>query len=189
MDLEQKQRIRSIYGELQGYLREAPNVGEHGISTTEDDVLWEMVSKAIDELNNVSGINYDKFKITGIKRGQFNNLYIYISEYRTKLGGLIARLHHTYFSDEPAPFSGMPSTSITLHNRQEQNQNQTMFLELKDQIEKKIKELPDGNEKSFLEKLKSGIGTVKDFTALIILISKLGKEYGIGMGDLANLFR
>ncbi len=42
MEQELKQKIRPIYGELQGFLREAPNIGEYGNADTYDKTLWEM---------------------------------------------------------------------------------------------------------------------------------------------------
>lgn len=186
--MENKKTIRPVYSELQGYLNQAPNVGEHGSSTTTDQTLWTQLNSTIDELNSVSGTDFSKFKITGIKQGQ-KDLYINVSEYRTKLGGLITRLHGTYFSDEQAPFYGMPSTTITLsnQNRQEQSQHQTMVFELQSLIDNKLVELPDGKEKNFLINLKQGLGTVKDFASLLLLISNLGQEYGIGIGQLWDL--
>jgi len=184
--MDDKTKIRPVYSELQGYLNQAPNVGEHGNSTTRDQTLWTQLNSTIDELNAVSGADFSKFKITGIRQGQ-GCLYINVSEYRTKLGGLITRLHGTYFSDEQAPFYGMPSTTITVSNQQEQSQHQTMVLELQSLIDKKLVGLPDGNEKSFLSSLKQGLGTVKDFASLMLLISNLGQKYGIGIEQLGGL--
>lgn len=184
--MDDKKKIRPVYSELQGYLNQAPNIGEHGNSTTRDQTLWTQLNSTIDELGEVSEADFSKFKVTGIKQGQ-GYLYINVSEYRTKLGGLITRLHGTYFSDEQAPFYGMPSTTITVSNQQEQSQHQTMVLELQSLIDKKLVGLPDGNEKSFLSSLKQGLGTVKDFASLMVLISTLGQKYGVGIEQLAGL--
>ena len=184
--MDDKKKIRPVYSELQGYLNQAPSVGEHGNSTTRDETLWRQLNDTIDELNSASGADFNKFKVTGIKNGQ-SYYYINVSEYRTKLGGLITRLHGTYFSDEPAPFYGMPSTTITVSNQQEQSQHQSVIVELNSVIDKKLGTLPEGKEKSFLGSLKEGLGTVKDFTSLMILISTLGQKYGIGIEQLASL--
>lgn len=184
--MDEKKSIRPVYSELQGYLNQSPNVGEHGIATTKDQTLWTQLNSTVDELNEVSGADFSKFKITGIRQGQLGP-YINVSEYRTKLGGLITRLHGTYFSDEPAPFYGMPSTTITVSNQQEQSQHQTMILELQSIVDRKLAGLPEGKEKSFLGSLKEGLVTVKDFASLMILISTLGQKYGIGIEQLASL--
>lgn len=179
--------IRPIYSELQGYLNQAPGIGEHGNSVARDNTLWEQYNSAIDELNTVSGADFNKFKVTGLKQGQFGT-HIVVSELRIKLGGLIARLHGTYFSDEQAPFIGMPSTTINLSNQQNQHQQQSVFVDLAILLDKKIAAMPEGNEKSFLSELRAGIGTVKDFASLILLIADLGAKYGITLPLLSKLF-
>lgn len=185
--MSDKIKIRPVYSELQGYLNQSPSIGEHGNSSTYDHTLWSQLNTTIDELNTVTGAEFNKFKVTGIKHDPHFGSFINVSEYRTKLGGLITRLHGTYFSDEPAPFYGMPSTTITVSNQQEQSQHQTMIMELNSVIDKKILSLPDGKEKSFLGGLKEGLGTVKDFASLMILISSLGQKYGIGIEQLSSL--
>lgn len=186
-DTDIKQKTRPVYSELQGYLNQAPPVGEHGYFSTFDQTLWNQFNLTIEELNEVTGANFNKFKVTGIHQGN-NGANIYVTEYRSKLGGLITRLHGTYFSNEPAPFHGMPSTSITVSNQQEQTQYQTIALEIHSFVEKKIATLPEGKEKSFLSELKEGLGDIKSFASLMLLIAKLGKEYGIGIDQLGILF-
>lgn len=182
-----KKAIRPVYSELQGYLNQAPIIGEYGNITSEDETLWVQLNNTIDELKSVTGIDFSKFKITGVKHNQLGS-FIYVSEYRSKLGGLITRLHGTYFSDEPAPFYGMPSTTITVSNQQEQSQYQTLTTELQLIINKKLTTLPEGNEKKFLGGLKETLGTVKDFASLIVIISNLAQEYKIGIEQLTSLF-
>lgn len=184
--MDEKKAIRPVYSELQGYLNQAPSIGEQGNATSRDETLWTQLNNTIDELNRVAGADFYKFKITGIRHNQFGS-FINISEYRTKLGGLITRLHGTYFSDEPAPFYGMPSTTINVSNQQEQSQHQTMVVELRSVIDKKLATLSEGKEKTFLDNLKEGLGTVKDFASLMVLISTLGQKYGIGIEHLASL--
>jgi hypothetical protein len=186
MDFKIKQDVRPIYSELQGYLREAP---EGKTSTTSDETIWGQFNQTIEELNQETKKNFDKFKVTNIQRGTYGNLFIQVSEYRTKLGGLIARLHGTYFYDEPAPFAGMPSTTINLSNQQDQHQTQTqtMVNHLDSVIENKLKSLEDGPEKSFLQELKSGLGSATNFVSLIVLVSGLVEKYNLNMSTVTTL--
>ncbi len=185
--MSDKKSLRPVYNELQGYLSQAPQIGEHGSALTRDATLWQQLNSTIDELNAMTSISFDKFKVTGIKTGQMQS-YISVSEYRTKLGGLIARLHGTYFSDEPAPFSGMPSTTITLSNQQHQLQHQSLVVEFSASLEGKISSLSEGKEKRFLTEVKDGIASVKDFTSLVLLITELAAKYGISIATLTKLF-
>jgi len=105
-----KEDIRPTYAELQGYLSQAPSEEKSG--PIRDANLWNQVNETIDELNRISGEDYDRFKITP-QRYEHNRIpYLDKDTYRSKLGGLISRLHGIYFSDEVAPFSGIPSTVI-----------------------------------------------------------------------------
>ncbi|OGF65121.1 hypothetical protein A2Z53_03470 [Candidatus Giovannonibacteria bacterium RIFCSPHIGHO2_02_42_15] len=107
-----KGKIRPIYSELQGYLSQAPPIGEHGNATTYDDTLWRQFNTTIEELNKISGEDFNKFRVTGMQECSSNSQFIYVSNYRQKLGGIISHLHAKYFSEETPPFSGMPSTII-----------------------------------------------------------------------------
>jgi len=183
---ETKAALRPLYSELQGYLNQVPGNGEAGNSATNDETLWVQFNATIDELNEASGVSFEKFKVTGIQHGQLGN-FIKISEIRMKLGGLIARLHGTYFSDEPAPFSGMPSTTINVSNQQEQNQHQTMIAQFATQLDAKIEKMEASNEKSFLTELRDGLSGVADFVSLTVLISELGTKFGIGIDQIGSL--
>ncbi len=105
------ENIRPIYTELQGYLSQAPNKDK--VSTIYDANLWEHVNHAIDELGIASEEDYGHFKMIAQRSGQRRIPSLNVDTYRTKLGGLISRLHGKYFSDEPGPFRGMPSTVIS----------------------------------------------------------------------------
>jgi hypothetical protein len=85
-------------------------------------------------LNNVSNEDYNRFKLR--KGGWTDSL-----TYRTKVSGLISRLHGQYFSDEVAPFSGMPSTVITQTQHQSQLLQVQMLPDFQDRITEKINQL------------------------------------------------
>ena len=185
--MDERKKVRPIYSELQGYLSQCPEIGEHGNAVTRDDSLWRQYNSTIDELNTLTGNDFNKFKVTGLKHTQLGT-HLLVTELRTKLGSLVARLHGTYFSDEPAPFSGMPSTTITLSNQQHQLQQQSALIEFRTTLEKKAATMPESKERSFLTELKDGIGTIKDFSSLMLLIAELAGKYGISIAALAKLF-
>ena len=112
-----KEQVRPIYSELQGYLSQAP-ARDKGLIF--EASIWEQHNQTIDELNTVTGKNYDRYKVEvrSIDWNRTMRRVIDSQSYRIKLGGLVSRLHGEYFSDEPPPFSGMPSTVITQHQIQ-----------------------------------------------------------------------
>lgn len=179
-----KETIRPVYYELQGCLTQAPEPVK-AFSTMDDEQAWNHYHSIIDELNELTGKDYNKFRVVP-ERGQVN-FKVNIGTYRQKLGGLIARLHGTYFSDEPAPFASMPSTIIT------QSQNQSVhvefLLEMSYLISDKMNKAKEGTpEKKFLEKIRGTLSKVKNASQFVTLVIITAKEMGISLDQLASLF-
>ena len=109
--------------------------------------------------------------------------------YRTKLSGLISRLHGEYFSNEQPPFSEMPNTVITQNQMQSQNIFVQVLLEFQSKIDEKLNEYKeDSKEKSFLEKLKSSLSSTSNIFDLLKLTLKIGTEIGLTMNQIIKLF-
>lgn len=189
--MTQKEDIRPIYQELQGYLSQAP--GGDKIRIIYDDNLWEQVNQAIDELNSISGEDYNRFKMhtKQIRQGREGTCNVVdVGTYRAKLGGLISRLHGQYFSDEVAPFSSMPSTVITQTQQQSQSIQVQMLLEFRDKITEKIDQLDAGdNKRKFLEKVKGALASVRDYAGLIALYVTTAQEFGLTLKELLELIK
>lgn len=180
-----KQAIRPIYSELQGYLAQAPKEG-----ATYEMRVWEDYNKTIEELNSLTGKNYNKFSLTPTPSSHpQGSPHLNYDVYRGKLGGIIARLHGEYFSDEPAPFASMPSTIITQSQNQTQSLHVQLLLEVNDLINEKLNKVGEGTkEKKFLEKIKGSLSAVKNVSQLISLIMTTAKAVGIPIDQLASLF-
>lgn len=180
-------QIRPIYQELQGYLSQIPNSNSPHESTY-TKTLWEQLNEAIDELNAISKKDYNKFKIAPGKSQ--TKKYVNILALRTKLGGLIDRLHAEYFSDEPNPFSGSPTTVITQKQHQEQSAHVVMLLEVQGIIIEKLNdENTSSEEKEFLESIKGGLAGIKSVVELISLILSTALIMGIEIPRLIEIFR
>lgn len=184
--MSNKLPIKPIYTELQGYLSQAPAVDK--VSYLRDPSIWEQLNNTIDELNKVSGQDYNKFKITNI-RNDSGEPYIENLDYRSKLNGLIMRLYGEYFDNETSPFSGTPSTVVNQSQSQSQTAQIALIMDFQSVIDKKLygSEL-EGKEKSFLEKVKESLTTVKSTTEVINLILTLGKSMGITIDQIIKLF-
>jgi len=177
-----KDKIRPLYSELQGYLSQAPD--DHNRSLHHES-QWEQLHLTIDELNQITGKSYDKFILKPFTTP--GGSFVDVTEYRTKLGGLISRLHGEYFSDEPAPFSGMPSTII--NQNQHQSQNIQILLEIQSLIDKKLSDTDDAVEISFLQKIKDSLSTVKSINDLLGLILSTGSSVGLTLEQITRLFK
>lgn len=185
INLKIMEKIRPIYSELQGYLSQAPKISERPL--LRDSSCWEQVNQAIEELNELSGNDYDRFRIETYDKG-FGST-VSNTDYRNKLGGLIARLHGEFFFNEQTPFNGMPSTII--HQTQQQNQSvqvQILF-EIRDKIDKEISKFGEKTkERAFLKKIKSSLSAAGNITELISLILKTAKNIGLTIEEVSKIF-
>ncbi len=179
-----KEDIRPIYAELQGGLSQAPpGKDKNGVSRAVSDNILDHFNHVINELNNVSNEDYNRFKL---KTGGWTDSLTY----RTKLSSLISRLHGQYFSDEVAPFSGMPSTVITQTQQQSQSFQVELLLQMQTKIDEQLHKLEPGDKKrSFLEKVKGALKSVRNTAELIALILATGQEFGLSLEELKELFK
>jgi len=181
-----KNKIKPIYTELQGYLAQAPSSDK--ASTVSDSSLWQQFNNTIDELNKISNNNYDKFKITNINQGA-RGPFILNSDYRSKLNGLIMRLYGEYFETESSPISGSPSTIVSQNQSQSQTTRIAMIMDFQSLIDEKLysSELNE-KEKTFLEKIKVALPSVKSFAEITSLIINIAKSLGISVDQLSKIF-
>lgn len=182
----EKAKIRPIYTELQGYLSQAP-AGDK-VAYLRDEALWHQYNATIDELNTTTGKDYNKFKITNTYPSDIGT-YILNSDYRSKLKGLIMRLYGEYFEDEVSPFGGGPSTVVNQNQSQSQTVQVAMLLDFQSFIDKKLlnSEL-EPKEKTFFEKLKSSLPSVKTSVEIVNLVVNLAKSLGLSIDQIFKLF-
>jgi hypothetical protein len=182
-----KENIRPIYSELQGYLSQAPASDKQYLIG--DPALWEQINETINELARVSGENYERFGLTPGQSGGGGKKFLDTNTYRAKIGGLISKLHGKYFPDEPAPFTGMPSTVISQTQQQSQSVHVQMLLEVQSKIDQKLPEFGEGTkERTFLQKVKGSLSSIKDTMGLILLLVNVAKECGLSIDDLKSIF-
>jgi hypothetical protein len=176
-----KEEVRPIYAELQGYLTQIPDKKEYFY--IDNHFIWEQYNALIEELQKVTGRKYIRFLLVP-NGGQIETIL-----YRQNLGGLIARLHGEYFSNEVAPFAEMPSTIITQSQNQTQSLHIQLLLEVSDLIHKKLSTVPEGSkEKTFLERIKASLSSVKDISHLVTLFMTTAHQLGITIEQLKTLF-
>lgn len=185
--MAEKETIRPIYCELQGYLSEAPADG--GVSL---DML-EQVNQAIENLNRVTGDDYTRFNMVSEVEPDESPMYAALGAdlYRSKLNGLIMSLHGRYFSDEVPPFSGTPTTIVSQSQQQNQELRVQMVLEVQDIINEKLSKLDESSkkEKGFLEKVKGGLQSIRSVAQLIWLLLSTAKDYGLSIDELKKIFQ
>ena len=182
-----KDKIRPIYAELKGYLTQAPSPSSKSSFSIKE--VWDRYNNTIQELNGASGRDYSRFSVIPTPNQNYRNGLVSILDYRTKLNGLISRLHAEYFSNESEPFSGSPTTLISQNQSQSQSMHVQILLDMQSIIDKKLGEYEAGSkEYTFLEKVRASLSGVRNITELLNLIFKTGKEIGLAIERVASIF-
>ena len=192
------EKIRPIYFELQGYLSQVPEV--KGLNDPlYDSSIWMQYNQAVDQLNEVSGVDYSRFKVeprtSKARRSSEGRLispeyeFVNIVSYRQKISGLISRIHAEFFPKEAPPFGSTPSTIISQTQQQSQSVHIQMLLEVQSKIDQELPKFDEGTkERTFLQKVKGSLSSVKDATSLIALLLNIAKECGLSLEDLKGIF-
>lgn len=180
-----KNKVRSIYIQLQGLLGQLPPVKEKEYLYKNDKAVWESYNHAIEELNELKINDYSNFKVEPDIDG--DHISMSMTSFRATIGSLISRLHGEFFTDELPPFSSPPSTIIS--QNQSQNQSVTMLLEFQSFIDKKLSDKDiEQTEKNFLEKIKEALPTVKTSVELANLLLTTANTCGLNLDALQKIF-
>lgn len=183
-----KEDLRPLYSELQGYLSQAPNFEKPSYDAISDESIWQQYNESVNLISKISEEDFSRFLITNIEGGSTGK-FIRLISYRQKLGGLISSLHGKYFFDEAAPFSTGPSTIISQSQQQNQAVHIQMLLEIQSKIDEKIHSLQEGSrERSFLQKFKNTLSSISNVTQLISQLIKMSKEFGLSIDDISRIF-
>ncbi|MFA5009703.1 MAG: hypothetical protein WC553_00530 [Patescibacteria group bacterium] len=180
-----KNDIRPIYSELRGYLSVAP-LADGYLFGSEANRFSHQLNVTIDELNEATKSNYDKFKV--VLEHDSGSPALMISDYRNRLSGLIYKIQGEYFADEQQSGSG-PSTIINANQSQAQSQQQSLIVDLVFFVAEKKAEYQDGTpEKTFLDKFGDALKTAKGVQDIIQLIFTIASQVGLQLEQLKNLF-
>jgi hypothetical protein len=184
-----EEKIKHIYGELRGMLKQAPDAHYlHG----DDHHLWERLTSISTTLVQLTGDeDYSYFAIH--PKSEYSemtsSLDISVSgnEYRTKLGGLITRLHDAYFAEQTDPLSGAPS----MVNNISQNQSVSvqLYVDLALELKSALERAETPTEKSFIQSLLDKVSTVKTFMDFSLLMNSLAMQFGITPDRVQQLFK
>lgn len=185
MDNEQ---IKSIYYELLGYLSSSPDDEKNSI-VFDDESIWNLFNSAVERLNEITGKDYNKFRIDPVLR-EDGYQFVRVQKFKIHAGGLVSKIHAEYLFDEPAPLAKTPTTIINQGQTQIQETNLKMVLDVQSKIDEKMPKYIEGTkERTFLEKVKSELQSVKNIADLIALILKTGEGIGISTQQIIDLFR
>jgi len=176
-------QIRPLYGELIGYMAQAPNA-----PYMRDSGLWEHFHGLIDQLNKITANDFSRFRLSIHPDG--DSPYVRGNEYRSNLNGLIMNLYSTYFSSENPPFSGSPQTVVNQTQSQNQEVSITMIMEFQSLIDKQLygNQSLSKEQKTFLEIIKENLPSVKTAVDLVSTIISVAKTLGMNIDQVKNSF-
>ncbi len=177
-----KERLRPVYKELSGLYASSPTPNKS--ITISDPAFWEYYHGIIDEISEITGGDFSRFKMTPVRSS--DDQWIVTITYHQKLSGLISRLYGEFFSTELNPLTSAPSTQTTINQFQSQTQN--LIIDFKNVIEGQIQNSKDDNEKNFLNTLKSKIEGVQNVTQLIKMILQTARDFGVELSNLISMF-
>lgn len=176
-----KEKVRPIYEELKGYLKDFPTS-----FSQENSFYWTSVDKCIDRLKELTNEDYSRFRLTVKRDGRSVGEYILRDEYKAKVNGLIGSLKGTFFNDEDTLGNSLISVS------QIQNVHVTMLLEVNTMIDKQLfgenANSLKPEERSFLQKVKDQLPTIKTAAELLALVVKTAQESGLDIHTVAKAF-
>jgi hypothetical protein len=177
-----EKRVRSLLGELRGYLETAPD--SVAISGWE---LAKSLEAVLGELTTATGADYARFRVER-QRSEFGGPYINGAEYRSKLSGLVSRLEQEY-GLQATPASSRETVTLNLNQTLSQLTHVSLNIELRQVIEERLHQYAEGSkERNFFERLSASLGAVKDVAGLIALVGTTAEAVGLGVQDIAKLF-
>jgi hypothetical protein len=189
-----KEKVREIYSELQGYLSQFP-IGDSPDRSIDDDDYSKNINSLVLELNRLTEEDFSRFNIGvhSIKyAGRTEVIHeIKISEYRTKVMGLIKILHSKFFQSEHEPFSSSPSTVNinSQHQEQSQVQNIKLLIDVSKVITKNLNNAETtAEEKTFLYEVEKVLPTINGGLDLLQKVSSIATKAGIAIAAVSKLF-
>jgi hypothetical protein len=188
-----KEKVRPIYAELQGYMLQAP--GGDNVRVIYDPNVWRHYNQTVDELTKLTGNNYDRFKAVHRYMPSARTMIecVDVTQYRTKLSGLINRLHAEFFADEASPFAGSPGMVINQSQQQSQAVHIQMVMEITEQLTRAEAKFEEGDkERGFIDKvkgyLKSAGTATTSLAQLMLLLLNVARECGLSIEDMKRVF-
>lgn len=177
--MKDKDKIRPLYSRLQGYLKQLPE-GQNINSTLKNQPLCDNINLTLDQVSAINSIDLNIHRFTDVDYVNWNGKpHVAITSLRSKLGGIIAELHGTYFYDEPAPFSGMPHMVINQTSQQNQNVYVTIREELSKLVDSNMSKAKSNEEVNFLTQIREGLGTINNMADICTLILRIATSAGI----------
>ena len=182
-----KEQLKCLYSELRGYYSEAPVPGSP-LDLFYNRPVWEHYNQVVDLVSEASGTDHSRFRIQPADLEEHGGRATVIA-YRSKVAGLISRLHAQYFAGDPGPLAPSPTTVMTQTQQQDQSAYIAVLLAVQSKVDDKLAELQEGTkEHGFLQKFKRSLASVSNVVQLLAQCLRMAKESGLSIDELAGIF-
>lgn len=188
MDKEKLQKVKVIYEQLLGLF--------HGLGTpTAKDGHRSggpliQFRHSVEELSRITGEDLNHFlpETTDNTEGAW---YAPV-DLKAQVSSLLSWVRASYLPDTDAPHYIQPSaatTSISQTVNQEVSVMQVVTLDIAELLTSKQADFEEGTpERTFIERVKSGLRGVKDTAALLALIMQTAQQCGLSADQLRSIF-
>jgi hypothetical protein len=203
MDNLDTNQIQCVYDELLS-IKDSLNHYVNKEWVTEDK-FWNKYNSKVKKLRELTEVDLSdyfldvKYKPNHTRRGlvdlTYSGNYIETSVFNLQLNSLLAWLENSYISkkhvkkmkEQPAN----NTNSFTFNQHLSQSQNVSMQVSIRDFesiIDKNRKKYSEeSKETKFLDKVKSGLKTVKDIKGIVLLVSEVAKSVGLSLEDIRRI--
>lgn len=177
----EKNSIWIVYREILGYINQLPTT-ENSDSGIYEKQVWETYNDAVQEIVSLTdNTALDRFKINEGK-GQMGP-YVSAMALRTKISGLVSRLHAQYFNHEEWPFSRNNGMTIN------QNQNINLAIELQDKIASAMSKAANEPERKFLEEIDQKLRNINSVVQAFNIILSTAEKVGLTISSVLHLIK
>lgn len=187
MDKEKQQQVEVVYEQLLGLF--------HGLGTPKADshecggpiVQYQQTIKKLHEL---TGEDVDHFlpDVTRNNRG----IWYKPIDLKAQVSSLLSWIRASYLPNKETPHYALQSSATTSINQtvnQEVNVMQVVTLDIAELLTAKQEEFNEGSpERTFIQRVKGGLRTVKDTAALLALIAETAQQCGLTADQLSKIF-
>lgn len=179
IDAETKNKILGIYEELKGIVSSMPEelwFDDEGFADHANGVI-QRAGSTCPEIIDIRAYILEK------EYSQNRGNIVYTVPAKSKLNALIGRLRGTYDLDLPPTSNGH-----TFIQNQSQTQSLSIALDFQERILKEISKHEVGTkERTFLEKIKAVLPTIKSITDIMSSALKIGAELGLDPATIHSL--
>lgn len=183
MEDDKLKQINSCYEELRGLL--------FGMSEEKFTIYGGILSQYLQIIAQLQSLTQQDLK-RFIPRTQTTTVgvaYCGSTELKVSANSLVAWLGATYLKDKTPHYIQPSLASSQVNVSQDVNVSQIVSVDIVELLTRKEGEFKEGTkERTFINKLKSGIRGVQGTAAIIVLIMQTATECGLAINDLHRIF-